>query len=90
MKVSPDCLLQVGVIAPSTMSLAVGATKVTTAPFAPVASTALGVGTVIEGGVVSTTVIVRLLEPILPALSVAVHITRVGPSGKIRYLRQRL
>ncbi len=51
-KVSPDCLSQVGVIAPSTMSLA-EAVKVTGAPAGPVASAVMLAGTITVGGVLS-------------------------------------
>ena len=42
-------------------------------------------GTVITGGVVSTstTVTVKLFWPVLPCESVAVQVTVVGPSGKV-------
>ena len=42
-------------------------------------------GTVITGGVVSTstTVTVKLFWPVLPCESVAVQVTVVGPSGNV-------
>ena len=66
----------------STMSVAV-TTKSTTAPVAPVASAMIGSGTVITGGVVSTTVTVKLEVDSLPAESVAVTFTVVSPSAKV-------
>src|SRR5439155_1592404 len=53
--VAPDAVLNVGVMAPSTMSAAL-AEYVTTAPDGPVASAVMLVGSVSAGAVVSTTV----------------------------------
>jgi hypothetical protein len=53
----------VGVIEPSTKSVAV-AVKVTTAPVGPVASATMFAGTVTTGAVVSTTVTVKLADPL--------------------------
>src|SRR2546422_989019 len=50
--VEPDAGLHVGVIVPSTSSVAV-AVSVTTAPLGPVASTTMGCGIAIVGGVVA-------------------------------------
>src|SRR5688500_4389560 len=72
----PDTGLQVVATAPLTMSIA-DALKLTGAPVAPVASTVMLAGTVTTGGVVSTTVTVKLAEPVLPAASAAVHVTVV-------------
>jgi hypothetical protein len=43
-------------------------------------------GTVRTGGVVSFTVTVNEAEPVLPCVSVAVHVTVVVPSGKVEPL----
>src|SRR5260370_14204413 len=67
---------------PSTLSVAV-APKVTMAPAAPVACAVMGFGTCNAGGVVSTTVTVKLPVDVLPAVSVAEQFTVVVPSGKI-------
>ena len=40
-------------------------------------------GTVTTGSVVSTTVTVKLADPVLPALSVAEQVTVVGPSANV-------
>jgi hypothetical protein len=81
-KLLPDGGEQDGVRFPLTVSVAL-ALNVTTAPPGPVASTLIAAGTVTTGGVVSCTVIVKELLPVLPASSVAVHVTVVVPSGKV-------
>ena len=81
-KVLPDAGVQTGVIEPSTVSVAV-AVNVTTAPAELVASVVISAGTVTTGAVVSTTVTVKVADPVLPALSVAEQVTVVGPSGKV-------
>jgi hypothetical protein len=80
--VAPDAGLHVTGSVPSTMSVADGV-KVTTAPLAPVACTVIFAGTVIDGGVVSCTVTVKLAVPLLPALSVAEHETVVVAMGNV-------
>src|SRR2546422_4363482 len=67
---------------PSSVSVA-EAVKVNTAPVAPVASTVAFAGTVTTGPVVSFTVTVKVLVPMLAWLSVAVHVTVVGPNGNV-------
>jgi hypothetical protein len=68
-----------GVIAPSTASLAV-ALKLTVAPDGPDASTVMFAGRLRTGGVVSRTMMLKLAEAALPALSVARQVTVVEPS----------
>ena len=68
---------------PSTASNAVGAAKGTLVPNGPVASAVTWGGIVRIGGVVSRTVIVNDAVPLFPALSIAVHVTVVDPSGKV-------
>jgi hypothetical protein len=63
MKVSPEFLSQNTGSVPSTISVAVGATKVTITPVGAVASTPeISEGAVMTGGVVSTTVTVNHVE----------------------------
>lgn len=81
-KVEPERGEQVGAITPSTRSLAV-AVKVTAAPEGPVASAVMLAGTVTVGGVVSTTVTVKLPEAMLPAASEAEQLTVVAPRPKV-------
>jgi hypothetical protein len=52
-------------------------------PVAPVASTVALAGTVTTGRVVSVTVTVKEADPVLPRVSLAVHVTVVVPSGKV-------
>ena len=66
-KVLPDAGVQTGVIEPSTVSVAV-AVNVTTAPAELVASATMFAGTVTTGSVVSTTVTVKLADPVLPCI----------------------
>jgi len=54
---------------------------VTVAPEPDVAVTVLSGGTATTGPVVSSTVTVKELSPLLPALSDAEHVTVVVPSG---------
>jgi hypothetical protein len=56
---------------------------VNAAPVAPVASTDAFAGTVTTGPVVSATVTVKEVPPLLPFVSVAVQVTVVGPSGNV-------
>ena len=81
-KVEPETGEQVGVIAPSTLSVA-EAVKVTIAPVEPVASTVMFDGTVTTGAVISRTVTVKVLLPVLPAASVAEQVTVVVPIAKV-------
>jgi hypothetical protein len=67
---------------PSTASLA-DAVKVNAAPVALVASTVAFAGTVTTGPVVSATVTVKVAAPVLLLVSVAVHVTVVGPNGNV-------
>src|SRR3989454_175359 len=67
---------------PSSVSVA-DAVKVNTAPVAPVASPVAFAGTVTTGPVVSFTVTVKVLVPMLAWLSVAVHVTVVAPDGNV-------
>src|SRR2546422_5143005 len=82
-KVEPDAGEQVEGRDPLTMSVAV-AENVATAPVGPVASRVTGNPDIdTSGGVVSRTVTVEKAEPMLPAASVAIHLTLVIPSGKV-------
>jgi hypothetical protein len=56
---------------------------VNAAPVAPVASSVALAGTVTTGPIVSVTVTVNDVAPLFPFVSVAVHETVVGPSGKV-------
>ncbi len=80
-KVEPEAGVQVIGMEPSTRSEA-EAENVTTAPV-PEACTVISNGMLSFGGVVSTTVTWKEAEPVLPALSVAVHVTLVEASGKV-------
>src|SRR5438876_1120349 len=77
-KVLPLAGEQVGVSAPSTMSLAL-AVKVAIAPEAAVASTVMLGGQVTAGGVVSWTVTVKVQLPVLLCASVDEQVTVVVP-----------
>jgi hypothetical protein len=77
----PDAGVHVGVSAPSTPSLAV-AEKLTFAPAELFACTEIVPGNVKVGFSVSSTVTVKLPVPVLPALSIAVHVTVVARTGK--------
>src|SRR2546422_11356592 len=74
----PDDGLQVAVTGPSTMSVA-PTENGTVAPPEPVASAMMSAGTSSDGGVVSTTRIVNVAEPVVPCASVAVQLTTVLP-----------
>src|SRR2546427_3985702 len=74
--------MQLVATGPSSVSVA-DAVKVNTAPVALVASTVAFAGTVTTGPVVSDTVTVNVLLPTLAWLSVAVHVTVVGPNGNV-------
>ena len=78
----PDAGVQVTGTGPSTRSFA-DATKLTTAPETLVAVTVMSAGNVNAGGVVSTTVTLKLAVPVFPFVSVAVQLTVVIPSGKV-------
>ena len=82
-KVEPDAGEHVEGRDPLTMSMAV-AENVATAPVGLVASRVTGNPDIdTNGGVVSRTVTMENAEPMLPAASVAVHLTLVIPSGKV-------
>ena len=82
-KVEPEAGAHVTGTLPSTRSVAL-AVKVTTAPDGPVASIpVMFAGTVTAGAVVSWTVTVKLLLPVLRAASVAEQMTVVVPSAKV-------
>jgi len=66
-----------------TTSDAVAAPGATDAPSGDVASAVIGAGHVMEGGVVSTTVIVVTQELLLPTKSVAVYVSGVVPNGYV-------
>src|SRR5262245_58663433 len=72
---------QFGATVPSRISMA-DAVKLTGAPEALVASTVMFAGTVTVGGVVSRTVTVNVLVPVLPWLSVALQVTVVVVAAK--------
>src|SRR2546426_11635179 len=80
--VDPLAGVQFAATLPSSRSVA-EAVKVNTAPAALVASTLAFAGTVTTGPVVSVTVTVKVLVPTLAWLSVAVHVTVVGPNGNV-------
>src|SRR5688572_19943308 len=67
---------------PLTMSNA-DAENVALAPDGPVASFVMSLGTVTAGGVVSTTFTLNFAEPVLPAASVALHVTSVEPRPNV-------
>src|SRR4051794_15464583 len=69
-----------GVMAPSTASLA-EESKLTAAPSGPVASLMIESGMTRTGFVVSVTTTLNPAVALLPAPSVAVHDTRVVPTG---------
>jgi non-canonical (house-cleaning) NTP pyrophosphatase len=74
---------QVGVSVPPTMSVA-DAEKVATAPLGPVASRVVGSPDIVTtGGVVSTTVTMKLALALLLEESVAVQLTCVEPTGNV-------
>src|SRR2546427_7167584 len=79
---NPDDGLQVAVTGPSTMSVA-PTENGTVAPPEPVASAMMSAGTSSDGGVVSTTRIVNVAEPVLPCASVAEHPTVVTPNANV-------
>jgi hypothetical protein len=81
-KVEPEAGVQVTGTEPSTASVA-EAVNVTTAPLELVACTVIFDGSVKVGGVLSTTVTVKLPDALLPALSVAEQETVVVPSGNV-------
>jgi hypothetical protein len=65
------------------MASAADAVYVNAAPVGAVASTVAFAGTVMTGPIVSAPVTVKVLVPTLARLSVAVHVTVVGPSGNV-------
>jgi hypothetical protein len=79
-KVDPDAGKQETPTEPETVSLAVGAVKLTLAPEADVASLVMFPGTpLITGATVSTTVILNVAELVLPGVSFAVQVTVCSP-----------
>ena len=72
MNVEPEAGEQLTATAPSTRSMA-EAVKLTTVPEGLEALVVILAGNVKEGGVVSTTVTLKLAVPILPFVSVAVQ-----------------
>jgi hypothetical protein len=83
-KVLPEAGLQVGVIAPSALSVAL-AENVTVAPPVDSVSTEKSLGTFTTGAVVSVsvTVTVKEAEPVFPCASVALQVTVVVPTGNV-------
>jgi hypothetical protein len=79
--VEPDAGVHVGMIGPSTASLA-DAVNVSAFPPLELVST-MSAGTVTTGAVVSTTLTWKLALLELPAASLAVHVTAVVPSGNV-------
>src|SRR3954465_11851838 len=79
-KVLPDFGSQTGVMAPSTASLA-EESKLTAAPSGPVASLMIESARTRTGFVVSLMMTLTPAVALLPAPSVAVHDTRVVPTG---------
>jgi hypothetical protein len=80
--VEPEAGVQVTGTEPSTRSEA-EAENVTTAPLELVACTVISDGSVNFGGVLSTTFTMKEAEPVLPALSVAEHVTLVEPNANV-------
>ena len=74
--------IEVTARAPSTESAAV-TTNDTAVPVELVAAAEIGAGSVSTGGVVSTTVTVKLAVPALPSSSVALQLTVVAPIANI-------
>jgi hypothetical protein len=81
-KVDPEAGVHVGVSAPSTGSVAV-TVKLTFAPPALVAAAVMFAGTTITGGRDWVTVTVNVFVPVLPRLSVALHVTVVVPIANV-------
>jgi hypothetical protein len=83
-KVEPEDGEQFTVLAPETMSFAVGFVKLTLAPEADVASVVMLPGTLLmSGGIESTTVILNVAELGFPCVSVALQVTVCAPSEKV-------
>ena len=78
--VEPETGLEIGVIGPSTLSVAVGA-NTTVAPAALVASTTMFAGTVIDGGVASLIVRSKEVDAVNPLAPVPVIVTVDVPSS---------
>jgi hypothetical protein len=74
--------VQIGANGDVTASVAV-AVNVTNAPEGPVASTVEVAGTATIGAVVSATVTLKDADPVLPPMSVALHVTDVVPRGNV-------
>jgi len=81
-KFEPEAGEQVMGTGPSTRSFA-ETVKFTTVPEAFAAGTVMLEGSVKAGGVVSTTVTLKLAVPVLPCVSIAVQLTVVVPRGKV-------
>ena len=81
-KVEPEAGVQFTVTDPSTRSFP-EAVKLTVVPDEPAASVVLLEGRVNEGGVVSTTVTVKLPLAVLPRASDAEQFTVVAPIGNV-------
>lgn len=81
-KVVPDAGEQDGVIAPSTVSLAL-AVKLTARPAGLGVDSVLSAGTEMVGAVVSTTSTWKVAVPVLPCASVALHVTDVVPNENV-------
>jgi hypothetical protein len=81
LNIAPEAGVHTGITLPSMASDAV-ALNVTFAPDGPVASAVMSLGTVTTGGFVSLTVTVNVPRPVLPASSVALHVTVVFPTLK--------
>src|SRR5688572_22362063 len=80
--VVPDAGVHTAATEGATRSWAV-TVKVTEAPAGAVASVVIDGGTAIVGGVVSTTVTVKLAVPVFPNMSLAWQRTVVVPRGKV-------
>jgi hypothetical protein len=80
--VDPLARVQLTATLPSRRSIA-DAVKLNVAPDALVASTVAFAGTVITGAVVSRTVTVNVLLPVLARVSVALQVTVVVPAGNV-------
>src|SRR5262245_20146914 len=74
---------QIGVIDPSTRSLAVGSVKASTFPAGSAVVSVMPAGTVSTGAVVSTTVTANDALAALPCPSVARQLTDVLPNGNV-------
>src|SRR4029453_11737547 len=72
------------VVAPEQLSVPTGAVKLTTAPQVPASLlTVMFAGQLIDGGVVSFTVTLKLHVAVSPAPSVTSNVLTVVPTGKV-------